>query len=132
MGEKGDTQRRRLEFARWRAAYEAGKPALSANELTALAIRAGHKRVSPTYAGRVEVGERPVMLDWAQSIGRVARVDAGWLLMLDGAAEPEGYAEWLRKQHVAGDTDAGAGAVHTRGPTQKTRHGAPKKKRRAG
>ena len=101
MEDNRDTQRKRLEFARWRAAFHAGRPALSGNDLTELVVQAGHKPVSASYASRVEIGERPVMSDWAKFVGKVAHVDAGWLLMFDGATEPAEYREWLEKQSGA-------------------------------
>lgn len=125
MGDNGEEQRRRLEFARLKAAYYAGKGSVSTSELTDLAIReGGHKKVGATYAGRIENGERPVMLDWATALGKVARVSPSWLLMLPDAEAPADYAEWLARRLAEEEAEKarrGKGAPYAHKPERAKR-----------
>lgn len=120
----------RLTFCRVLMTLRLGKPRVTDREIAELVAGDWGETPSNSSINQIFAGmQKDITTRQAAAIARAAGVDAGWLVTGEGVV-PLGYVEPVGD--AGGAEGDSAEVVHTRGPTDKTRHGVQKKRRRAG
>lgn len=113
----------RLTFCRVLMTMRLARPRVTDREIAELVAEGWGETPSNSSINQIFAGtQKDITTRQAAAIARAAGVDAGWLVTGEGAAPP-GYVAPVAEP---------AEVVRTTGPTDKTRHGVPKKRRRAG